>query len=336
MTVPMTVACKPPVKVPGKGARARSGCALRAQCGLALIVVLWSSAIITLLAAGFSFSLRTEARLAAGAVQRAQSAAAANAGINWLLRELLTPEKGVLGSDMTLNFHGFEVALQVLPENAKVDLNAAPEKLLESLIANTIEELQLDSVSASQITDAILDWRDADSKRRPGGAEIADYVSADRVARPRNGALLSVGELNQVMGMEPALYRALKPLVTVHAWSTKVAPMSASARVLRAVPGLSAAQVDEFVSVRGELDDAREAIRILNSGSRYLARTESSVYTLIARARAPSGVSSVRRAVVKISGNVTRPMSILAWYEDADRDDDGEDGVRKSRTAMTR
>ena len=309
-------------KAGGKVAGAPSGSTLVAQRGLALIVVLWAAAIITLLATGFSFSLRTEARLAAGAVERAQAAAAASAGITWLMNELLVPEKGVLAADTTLNFHGFEVTVQVLPENAKVDLNAAPEKLLAKLIANTVEELALDSVSAAAISDAILDWRDSDSKRRRDGAESADYVRADRVAVPRDGALLSVSELNQVLGMEPALYRALKPLVTVHAWSTKVAPMSASAQVLRAVPGLSSAQVDEFVSARDELGDAREAIRMLRSGARYLARTESAVYSLLAHARAPSGVSAVRRTVVKLGGNAARPISVLGWYENAERDDD--------------
>ena len=255
--------------------------------GLALIVVLWATAIITLLAAGFSFSLRSEARLSANAVQRAQSAAAANAGIAWLVHELIAAQKGPLGADTTLKFHGFEVALQILPENAKVDLNAAPGTLLNSLIAQTIEEYKLDEVSAEKLTDAILDWRDADTNRRPQGAESAEYFAAGRASGPRDGALLSVNELNQVLGMTPALFRALEPLLTVHAWSTKVAPLSASTRVLRAIPGLSAAQVEQFASVRDSLESTAEAIRMLNSGARYLARTESAVYTLTARASLP-------------------------------------------------
>jgi general secretion pathway protein K len=290
--------------------------------GLALIVVLWATAIITLLAAGFSFSLRSEARLSASAVQRAQGAAAANAGIAWLVHELLATEKDPLAADTTLKFHGFEVALQILPENAKVDLNAAPGNLLNSLIAQTIEEFKLDVAPAAQLTDAILDWRDADTNRRPYGAESADYFAAGRASGPRDGALLSVNELNQVLGMTPALFRALEPLLTVHAWSTKVAPLSASTRVLRAIPGLSAAQVEQFASVRDSLESTAQAIRMLNSGAKYLARTESAVYTLTARASAPSGVKAVRRAVVKISGSAARPVSILAWYEHASSDSD--------------
>jgi type II secretory pathway component PulK len=80
----------------------------------------------------------------------------------------------------SIKFHGFVIDLQVLSENAKVDLNAAPEALLQKPIANTIDGLQSDGVSAAQITDAILDWRDADSNRRPDGAESTDYVSAGR------------------------------------------------------------------------------------------------------------------------------------------------------------
>lgn len=303
----------------GDGVAMRIGRAQK-QCGLALIIVLWTAAIITLLASGFTFALRTEARLAADAVQRAQAAAAAEAGISWLMRELLVPSPEALEADATLSFHDFEVALQVLPENAKIDLNAAPEKLLGRLIANTIDELNLDAVDAVAITDALLDWRDADSARRARGAESAEYVDGGRSNGPRNGALLSVSELNQIMGLEPALFRALKPLVTVHARSTRVAPLSASARVLRAVPGLSYLQVEQFVANRGELDNAGQAIRELSGGARYLARSQSTVFTLSAHARSASGVSAQRRAVVKINGNLTQPVSILAWYEDVDLD----------------
>jgi general secretion pathway protein K len=169
--------------------------------------------------------------------------------------------------------------------------------------------------------------------RRARGAESGEYVDAGRSNGPRNGALLSVSELNQVMGLEPALFRALKPLVTVHAWSTRVAPLSASTRVLRAVPGLSYSQVEQFVAERGELDNAGQAIRALSGGARYLARSQSAVFTLSAHARSASGVSAQRRAVVKINGNLNQPVSILAWYEDVNRDGDRVSAEQESGPA---
>ena len=289
--------------------------------GLALIVVLWATAIITLLATSFSMSLRTEAKLAASAVERAQGAAAAEAGIYWLMREVLKADDSPLAADSKLTFHDFEVELQALPENAKIDLNAAPEPLLKSMIEYVAGELALESVSAGALTDAILDWRDADENARPFGAEARDYTSAGRDLGPRNGPFMSVNELNQVLGMDPKLYRALEPMVTVHAWSSKISPMSASEAVLRSIPGITAAQVDAFVLARGDLENEQQAINLLRSGSRYLARSQSTVYSLVARARSASGVQSVRRAVVKMNGKRGQPMSILAWYENASSED---------------
>ena len=163
---------------------------------------------------------------------------------------------------------------------------------------------------------AILDWRDADDNPQAQGAERSDYEAAGRTAFPRNGAFLSVSELSRVLGVTPALYRAMAPMVTVYAWSPQVDPMSASREVLLALPGLDAGRVDAFLAERDAGAQARTAVATLGQAARYLSRTGSVVYRLTARATVEGGVVVQRSAVAKFNANRERPVSVLAWLAD--------------------
>jgi general secretion pathway protein K len=290
--------------------------------GLALIVVLWGVALLTLLAAGFSFSMRTEAQLAFASLERARAAAAAEAGVRRLLAFLADSDpRRFEAVDLSMRFDDIDVALHMVPETSRIDLNAAPGRLIEGLIARVSASSEV-AVSAKAVADAILDWRDTDSVARPNGAEIAEYQGAGRDYGPRNGAFLSVSELSRVMGVTPALYEALAPLLSVYAWSPRVDAMTAPRDVLLAVPGLSESRVDEFMQRRGEPGlDAQRAIALLAGSERYLARGGTGgVFSLSARATMPSGVQAARRAVVKVTGGAARPIAILAWFEELPRD----------------
>lgn len=283
--------------------------------GLALIVVLWAVVLLVLLAAGFSFSLRTEARLSAGVIERARAGAAAEAGVRRLMVMLATADRRRAGPyDARMRFDAIEVTLRMEPESARADLNAAPARLLEGLVAHVASTLP-DAVDAAAIADAILDWRDTDSVARRRGAEARDYNAAGRTSGPRNGAFLSVSELSRVLGVPSSLYQALAPLVTVHAWSPRVDALSASRDLLLAVPGLDAARVDAFIARRGHGADGRGAMSLLAGAERYLASGGSGVFSLSARAVTAQGVNATRRAVVKLTGSAARPLTILAWFD---------------------
>ena len=284
--------------------------------GLALIVVLWVAAVVTLLAASFSFSLRTEARLATGLVERARAAAAAEAGIRRLMVHMsemnvraLTPVRS------SMPFDGLSVSLEAVPENGRIDLNAGPPPLIEGLVRQAALSSG-ENVEVATVTAAILDWRDADDNPQAQGAERSDYEAAGRTAFPRNGAFLSVSELSRVLGVTPALYRAMAPMVTVYAWSPQVDPMSASREVLLALPGLDAGRVDAFLAERDAGAQARTAVATLGQAARYLSRTGSVVYRLSARATGEGGVVVQRSAVAKFNANRERPVSVLAWLAD--------------------
>lgn len=76
------------------------------------------------------------------------------------------------------------------------------------------EKLAPDEVEA--LVDAITDWIDKDEiVTRLAGAESQDYAGMEPRRLPANREIASPSELMWVKGMTPAIYRALKPLVTV-------------------------------------------------------------------------------------------------------------------------
>lgn len=85
--------------------------------------------------------------------------------------------------------------------NSRLDVNLLDDSALEHLLLEA--GLPLDRASA--LTDAVLDWIDADDLRRARGAEAAEYARSGLAAGPRNGPVPSLAELLAVRGMTPEI-----------------------------------------------------------------------------------------------------------------------------------
>jgi general secretion pathway protein K len=303
-----------------------------AERGFVLVIVLWAGVLLAVIAASFAFSMRVETRLAGNLVERAKAQAIADAGIHRGILALLSDTQGPRwiadGRSYELSFGDGRMRVRLQSENGKVDLNGAPEALIQGLLNSLSEAGDLeDAGQAEGIAAAILDWRDPDHRMRPGGAEDRHYRAGGEAFGARDGAFLSVAELNQVLGVEPPVYQRLASLVTVYSWAPQVDPMTASRDVLRAIPGLDASAIDTFVAAReslyafedagGEGGDAppRLPLELLSPGARYLSRADSRVYTVDAEGEIGNGARASRRAVVQLTGDTRRPFAILAWFD---------------------
>ena len=151
----------------------------RKQRGIALVMVLWVLILLGLVAASFLRETRLSTGIARNASENAKAEALAEAGIQ---RAML----GLADSDVTawrLDGTPYQFALgdgtvvvRIQDEGGKVDLNLAPPPLLQGL-------LQINGVEANaarNLLDAIVDFRDPDSNRLPGGAEDPEYAAAGR------------------------------------------------------------------------------------------------------------------------------------------------------------
>lgn len=322
--------------------------ATRKQHGIALIVVLWASALLSVVAASFVFAMRTEAGITINTVDRAKAKALAEAGIMRAIMGLTERERDLRwasdGRLYSLRLATGEIRISVQSEKGKIDINRAPSALIEGLLSSLENGAEMYGPGGSRgLSHALLDWRDRDDKVRPEGAERKDYEAAQMPFIPQNRAFLSVAELNQVIGMTDKVYQELKELVTVHSFSSRIDPATASRNVLLAVPGLDAAAVDAFLVARAEIlaaesqqapasGDANAAaktqargttgrrgrepalpLNMLQAGRRYLSRAKSNVYTVTAEGRTPDGTRVVRKAIVRVTRSKRRPYVILAW-----------------------
>ena len=105
-----------------------------------------------------------------------------------------------------------QVTVRVESEAAKVDLNAADRTLLAALA----RAVGIANAQASEIGDAIVDWRDEDKARQPNGAEAQEYGSADRDHGPADKPFRQLEELRYVLPVDNLAYSRMLPHLTIY------------------------------------------------------------------------------------------------------------------------
>ena len=152
----------------------------RAERGIALIIVLWITIMLTVIAGGFAFAMRSEALSARNALSLAQARAAANGAVERMAFELTRPRyPASWASDGQLRAWrdgDLQIVATAVDESAKIDLNSAPDVLLKGLVEKVGGA---DPDAAAKIVDAIHDWRDPDDTRRPNGAAGQGVLAAN-------------------------------------------------------------------------------------------------------------------------------------------------------------
>lgn len=285
-----------------------------AQRGIALVLVLWLTALLTVIAGGFAYAMRNEAQAARNTMSQAQARALADGAIARTAFELMRPRTipGVWAADglaHSWDEDGMRVAASAVDESGKIDLNAAPDALLNSLLQTAG---QVDADTAARLVDVIEDWKDADDFRRPNGAEAAEYQAAGLPYKPANAAFETVADLQRVLGMTPALFARLAGSLTVYSGAPGISPQFASRTVLMALPGATDAIVDTYLAQRAAALAAGQPLPVLPLAG---AGTPVNVWRIRAEVTAPDGVVFVREAVMRQGPDPRRPLTVLAWQE---------------------
>ena len=301
----------------------------RSQRGVVLVLVLWAGALLSVIAVGLAFGVRTDRVAITNAGARLQAEVMAESAVNRALLDLIGSDRPIAwrpdGRVYEMPFEGGLLRASIHAETGKIDLNAAPEQLLAGLVSTVHERLGDAPVSAASLTAAILDWRDADSLTRPFGAEDPEYRAAGRDRGAGNRAFLSIDELGQVLGMSERVFKQIRPLVTVHTRSPKIDPITAPKLALLAASDLESAQIAAFLSERNRLLALEPVIRGQNVGSlldmlkgseRHFALANARIFTILAEGRTSDGVAAFRQAVVEVTPGSARPYSVLAWADE--------------------
>jgi general secretion pathway protein K len=218
------------------------------QSGVALAILVWFLAAMSILVAGIVYQAKMDVKLAQLQLRMAQVQAAGDGAIQLALADMLIREmdgefvgRGEISSEHRLG--GYTVAVFLTPVAGMVDLNSAKKELLTALFVYAGE---LDNPAAQELARNVLKWRS------PKGSDAPLAVGA---AEPRNGRFESIEDLLLVYGVDRQLFDRLKDAVYVaQAGQAGVDWFSAPASVLQ-------------VLGEGEKEMARAVTQFRTSGS---------------------------------------------------------------------
>jgi general secretion pathway protein K len=118
------------------------------------------------------------------------------------------------------------VVVRAFSAGGQLDLNAAPAESIEKLLL----AVGTDKDRAAGLARAIAEFREGGDTLSSGTeSKSALYREAGLRHGPKNAAFASVNELEQVLGMDKALFARLRPLVTVHSHRATIDPELAQA-----------------------------------------------------------------------------------------------------------
>lgn len=276
--------------------RARGGGGV--QRGAALLLVMWLILLLSGLVAGYAMSARIESMQGNGLARGVAAREAARAGIDYAMSRMLAADPAQQwaadGRPYRFVFDGVALEVSVRDETGKIDLNNAAPDLLGRLLQVQGEPRE----SATRLAGAIVDWRDEDSLTQPaGGAEDDAYASAGLAWGAKDAPFETVGELEQVLGMRPALFRSLAPYLTVHSGAAIPAAEFADAPVLQALG----------------VERPQPPAGALPAGG-------SGTYSIDSRARLADGRRAHLSVIVRAGGNGLPGSSYtpLRWQDGAD------------------
>jgi len=282
------------------------------MAGIALVVVLWMLALLSVIAGSLVYATRTEVQIAGNLASLAQAEALADAGVARAIMEMQRPKSAdpaqwrADGLPRQWPYQEALLTIAILDESGKIDINTATPQLLVSLFQS------VGAADPEALADALKDWRDTDDLRSPKGAEKEDYAAAGKTYGPANAAFESIDELRQVLGMTDDLYQRLERSITVHSYQPGVNTAVAPRQVLLALPGATPDQVDAYIEQRrGLLEQGLPVPPFPAPG--VAGAAAGAAFSVQVEAVLRDNTRFFREAVVRLSGNTQEAPTILAW-----------------------
>jgi general secretion pathway protein K len=202
----------------------------RSERGIALIIVMISIVVLTILAAGFAYSMKVETKLARNANSEAELEWLGRSGVEyarWVLaNSLLDPTQpydsldqpwatgsGWLGptnnpiaevqNPFTLG-RG-TVSWKIVDLERKYNINA-PEQVLQQVLPQALTLMGVAPGDATPLVNSVLDWIDPDDQTHVQGAETEYYQGLTPPYVAKNGPIDDISELLLIKGMLPEIY----------------------------------------------------------------------------------------------------------------------------------
>lgn len=275
---------------------------LKHDQGAALIIVLWLIVLLTLLSTAVTSMTVGERRAVERDVESVADAAIADSAIRLMLLQLLcaTPEASTqLPATAQLSVMEQSVDTMVEPETGRVDLNAAPQALLFAVFAaNGWSES-----AAQEMAVNIVHWRSVSATVIDAGSDNEANQVMGMSSTLRDGAFESVEELRQVLHGESITPNLLNAF-TVYTHAALPQELVAPAEVGRTL---------EWADQHRLL--GRRWISASDNSSQVSKGTGTVVGELLrlTACYVRDKSKSCRVAVVRLTGNVSKPYQVFAW-----------------------
>ena len=274
------------------------------EAGSIAILALWGVAIIAVLLAAATFTARTEVRIAENAIGGSRARLAAEAGTQLglvrLLRRRAEGTRVFDGSAENWQDGSTRVAISIVDEAGKLDLNNAPLPLLAGLFAAVGRSRE----AAVLLACNILERRGQSDAVCPEPGEDA----------PRMRQLFVVPEeLAQLPGFEDTLYDAVADYVTVASGASAIDPRVASRPVLLALPGATPDLVDSFLENRARWRElvASSGNLSLLPGAAFVVISPARDFTIKAVATTVGGARYRADLQVRLTDREKTPYEIV-------------------------
>ncbi len=273
--------------------------------GIALILVLWVVALMSMAALSLSLLTRSDALATLSFKEELDYKFLAEAGfqrgvLELLYRQANRDQQSILegaepyrcdGRAYETEISGGHYRIRIMEESGKINLNALTDEsgiVLKNLLMNNgvAEE------RAAIIVDSILDWKDGDNLHRLNGAEDGYYQSLSKPYRAKNADFDSLGELAYVRGVTSAILhgsgeqRGMLSFCTVFAGGDKISLNTAPPEVLKAIPGMTDDMIRRVLAYRdlGPAEKAQESAGWTDAEfgdiAPYVTMAESNVFTI--------------------------------------------------------
>ena len=245
----------------------------RASSGFALLLVMWTLLLLSVVALTLAATVRTETRSAQYLFNDLQNERLAKSGHELAAyletRGLASPAEDLTGLPVEPVVPDYSYRMRLEPgtvelflegENGKIDLSSADEQAAISFFTWRTG----DAARPRQITESLADWSDSDDSIRPFGAESSWYLASGY--RPRNAGL-GAADLFLIKGLTPADFfpavvdsldstegvsvrPSLSRLTATIAVGNRINPNYAPRVVLESMPGMTSDLLESIIQIR--------------------------------------------------------------------------------------
>ncbi|MGO9361334.1 MAG: general secretion pathway protein GspK [Xanthobacteraceae bacterium] len=283
--------------------------------GFIIVAVMWILMALATLASIYSIHVANSAVARSVSEDRIRADGLVSAAIELTAYSLSIHDKAKRPTRGQFGFRLGKATISVrfLSEAARIDLNSAPKPLLMGLFA----ALGAQGEAAEQYADRIIGWRTA-PKAGADDKEDARYRAAGLRYGPRGGPFGHLDELWLVQGLPPALIERAMPYVTIYSGRSDINVLDAAPLAIAALPGMSAARLNAFLSQRESLPpDTQVIAAALGSDQPGAGTTGSNAYRVDIGIGFDNGTRAGAEVIILVEED-DGLYRVLSWRDDLD------------------